>query len=377
MKMQCPRCGVKGSLDDAYVGKKIECPRCKNMFLADPKLVRAVDQGRENRGEIVPESEDQGREGEEDTTADALAAAAAEKTSELKEEITGTPDTDITEANIPDESADAVSTGTEAAAPGAEESRAEKTIAEPETVARVDSGPASALAAAPEELATPGPLQDVACPAGEFSLGKALSTAWALTSGVKAPIWVGLLISHGALVALVSGVTALAVLTGQSPEGIVGAVGELVSSALSAIFTAGLMFMGVKRATGRRVVWKDVFSGFEVSGKILVAAILQMLLVTIGFLLLILPGIYLMVGYLLTMPLIIDKKLTPWQAMEASRQAIHTIWWKMLGLYFLVGLICAVSAIPFGIGLIWTIPMSVILCGVVYDNLFPAQKKAD
>jgi hypothetical protein len=210
-----------------------------------------------------------------------------------------------------------------------------------------------------------------------FSIGGAIREAWDLTSGIKGAIWGGLLITYGLLFALAFGFEILTAVSGQFEGGAVGLVFELVISALSTILTGGLMFMGVKKALGRRVVWKDVFSGFNVSGKIIIAAFLQMLLIVIGCLLLVLPGIYLMVGYFLTIPLIIEQKMSPWQAMEASRKAIHNVWWKICGLYFVVGLIIGVSAIPFGIGLIWTLPMSVVLVGVVYRYLFPAKKKAD
>ena len=32
MKMHCPHCGVKGSVDDSYIGRKVRCPKCQNVF---------------------------------------------------------------------------------------------------------------------------------------------------------------------------------------------------------------------------------------------------------------------------------------------------------------------------------------------------------
>jgi uncharacterized membrane protein len=90
---------------------------------------------------------------------------------------------------------------------------------------------------------------------------------------------------------------------------------------------------------------------------------------------LILPGIYLTVGYAMTVPLIVDRKMSPWQAMEASRKAIHGEWWKIFGLFLVVGLIFMVSALPLGLGFIWTWPMFVVLGGLVYRALFGIEKR--
>jgi len=116
------------------------------------------------------------------------------------------------------------------------------------------------------------------------------------------------------------------------------------------------------------------FKGFSVAWKIFVVAILQTILITIGLFLLILPGIYLIIGYMMTLPLIVDKGLSPWQAMETSRKAIHRVWWKIAGLSLIVGFIITISAIPLGLGLIWSWPLAIIMVGVVYCKLFGAEK---
>ena len=42
MKIYCPHCGVKGSADDSYSGRKIKCPKCQGMF--DLTSDMAIDQ---------------------------------------------------------------------------------------------------------------------------------------------------------------------------------------------------------------------------------------------------------------------------------------------------------------------------------------------
>lgn len=329
MKIQCPHCGVKGSLAEAYAGKNVRCPKCRALFPA----------GREHPPAVAPDAESVPQP-EENTTGAVVDGAAA------------------------------------APLPGAEIDKGENLDIGPPPVEKASGGQAGGSAAEERKvppLSEQGSIQDVPI----FNLGRLINRAWNLTRGVKAPIWGGLLITYGVVLVLVVVLAALTAAAGEGDAGLVGMIVELASSALSTLFTAGLMFMGVKRATGRRVVWKDVLSGFTPWAKLLIAAILKMLLVVVGFMLLILPGIYLLVGYLFTFPLIIDKNMSPWEAMETSRKAIHKVWWKMLGLYFVVGLICFLSAIPFGIGLIWTLPLAVVLYGVVYNALFGAQTTTD
>ena len=76
----------------------------------------------------------------------------------------------------------------------------------------------------------------------------------------------------------------------------------------------------------------------------------------------------------MTYPLIIEKDLSPWEAMEASRKAIHHHWFQVFGLFFVMGLIFMISALPLGIGTFWTMPMGVIMFGIVYRTIFGAEK---
>jgi hypothetical protein len=213
-----------------------------------------------------------------------------------------------------------------------------------------------------------------------FTVGGVLREAWAKTTGAKAAVWAGSAVMYLVLLALVAVGAVLLPAQSTTPgaTGLAATVGEmlftLVIKAVSAIFVAGLLFMGIRKVAGESISWKMVFRGGSVAGKIIVATILQTLLVGIGFLLLVLPGIYLAIGYAMTLPLIIDRHMSPWQAMEASRKAIHREWWKIAGIFVVMGLIFAVSMVPLGIGIIWSWPMFVILGGVVYRWLFGIEK---
>ncbi len=39
MKLHCPHCGVKGSAEDSYNGRKVKCPKCQGVFTLEPDMV--------------------------------------------------------------------------------------------------------------------------------------------------------------------------------------------------------------------------------------------------------------------------------------------------------------------------------------------------
>ena len=83
----------------------------------------------------------------------------------------------------------------------------------------------------------------------------------------------------------------------------------------------------------RRAVRKDFF-------KLFFAFILFYLAIALGFVLLIIPGIYMVVAYsLVSTNIILDKDLGISDAFKESRRLISDNWWRSLGLGLIVGII--------------------------------------
>jgi hypothetical protein len=215
-----------------------------------------------------------------------------------------------------------------------------------------------------------------------FSVSGAIREAWEKTKGAKGAIWAGSAMMYLVVLLTLVVVSVLAKVFSTMDNPIVGTIGtsffQFLGDMVGTIFIGGLLHMGIKKATGHPIEWKMVFAGFSKAGRIVVAAMLSGIMILLGFLLLILPGIYLCVGYGLAIPLIIEKNFSPWQALEASRKAIHKIWWKVFALWLCMFIVNMLAALPLGIGLIWTVPMSFVAIGVVYRHLFPSEeRKAD
>lgn len=72
--------------------------------------------------------------------------------------------------------------------------------------------------------------------------------------------------------------------------------------------------------------------------RLMTVGMLQQIVTSAGYLLLIIPGIYLQVIWCFALFLVVDKGLEPWAALEASRKAVAKNWFRMamiLGIAFL------------------------------------------
>lgn len=209
----------------------------------------------------------------------------------------------------------------------------------------------------------------------DFSIGALLSEAWQLTKGTKGIIIGGFLVFYVAMFIasfVIGGI--LGIFTLFSGNFVLIIISQVVTTILASAaaypFMAGLNMVGIRRAAGQPYSFNEIFSHFGRTVPLLLTALIMMVLIYLGFILLLLPGIYLAVAYMLAIPLVVERGLSPWQALEASRKAISQHWFKAFGLFLLLGLIVAISAIPLGIGLIWTIPLFVVAMGVLYRTIF-------
>jgi hypothetical protein len=245
---------------------------------------------------------------------------------------------------------------------------------------KIEPSATDALGAAPlageEQLSEDGDGAQSTAGEGQkqFTVGGVIKDAWDGIKGIKGAVWAGSALMYLVLLVIIAGGAFLMPATTSEDLGLGGyilpSLFQIVTQVVSMLFIAGLLFMGIRKVAGDVVSWKMIFHGFSFTGKIIVVSILQFILVSIGFLLLILPGIYLAVGYAMAIPLIVDKNLSPWQALETSRKAVHKVWWKVAALYIIMSLLFMVAAIPLGIGLIWVWPMIMVAAGVVYHHLF-------
>ncbi|MBE9112069.1 hypothetical protein IQ273_21930 [Nodosilinea sp. LEGE 07298] len=163
----------------------------------------------------------------------------------------------------------------------------------------------------------------------------------------------------------------------NSDEPVPGGILNFAFNVITPALTAGYYFVAFQLARGRDAVFGDFFLGFNKFLPIFLTALVAGILTAIGFVLLILPGIYLAVAYLFAQPLVIDKSADFWQAMETSRKLITKKWFSFFGLLLLLFLLNLAGAIVLGIGLLVTVPLSVCIISAAYEDIVGLNSVAE
>lgn len=131
----------------------------------------------------------------------------------------------------------------------------------------------------------------------------------------------------------------------------------------------GFGLLGIRAAMGRDISISTLFEPYGMAIPLIAMYILELLLTTLGFMLFLLPGIYLSVAYAFAPILMIEKGMGVWESLEASRKAVTAYWWRFLFLNLTIGLLAVLGALTI-IGAIWVMPVVLIALGLVYTATF-------
>jgi hypothetical protein len=147
--------------------------------------------------------------------------------------------------------------------------------------------------------------------------------------------------------------------------------------AVGIVLVGGLDYVFIRRIRGDAVQVGDVFAGFNLAFiQLTLAGLVKALLTSLGFMLCILPGIYLGVGYVFALPLVIDKQMEFWPAMEVSRRVVHRHWWSVFALVIVLALIACAGFLVCIVGAFVTIPVASASLMFVYEDLFGPEALA-
>lgn len=153
--------------------------------------------------------------------------------------------------------------------------------------------------------------------------------------------------------------------------------GNLIFNILSPVLGAGFYFVSFQIARNRPKNFSDFFNGFQKFLPLFLTSLVSGVLIFIGMIFLIIPGIYLAVSYMFSQMLVIDKNLNFWSAMETSRQLIGKRWFSFLGFGILLGLLVMAGFLVFGIGALVTIPLSTCVLAAAYEDIVGLNSVAE
>jgi len=145
----------------------------------------------------------------------------------------------------------------------------------------------------------------------------------------------------------------------------------LVDVIVSGPFQAGWFYFAFANLRGQPANFQTFFEGFRWRRlpSLINVSVFPSVLTAIGFVLLVLPGIYFSVAYLFAMPLVVDHGLKFWPAMETSRQIVSRNWFGLFGLVLAFIAVNFIGLLLLGVGLLVTIPWSFCTLAVAYERI--------
>jgi serine/threonine protein kinase len=195
-----------------------------------------------------------------------------------------------------------------------------------------------------------------------------LRRGWAL---VRNDFWPLVGMSAFVMVVLSAASSSGVVLSDGQSSGTTSILGILLSGPLM----GGLYLYFLKKIRREAAGVETAFTGFRHPfPHLVIAGFLATLLTTLGFLCLILPGIYLFVAWIFTFPLIVDRRLEFWPAMRLSRKIISKHWWKFLGFLLVLALINLAGIAACCVGLFITFPITFAALTYAYEDIIGAVK---
>lgn len=198
----------------------------------------------------------------------------------------------------------------------------------------------------------------------QFSIGEAISYGWNTTIR-NLGFWIVLLIVAAVIQAIPS---ILGAGVGRAGSGVALLI-QIIAIVLSTLVTMGLLKAAVMFVDGRRPTADNLIGTARFFLNYLAASILYSLIVTIGLILLIIPGIYFAIRYQFFGFLIVDRGVGPLESLSQSATLTQGVKWKLLGLDVLTIVIFWIGALAFLVGLFFAIPTILLAQACVYRTL--------
>ena len=148
-----------------------------------------------------------------------------------------------------------------------------------------------------------------------------------------------------------------------------GLIGGIVGALISAYIRLGVMKISLKAVDKKELKYDDIWSINTIFWPYLIASILFGVSVALGSILLIVPGIMIAIAWMFYTYLIIDKGLQPVEALKKSAEITKGYRWQLFGFMIVLVLINIAGAIVLGIGLLWTVPTTMIALAHMYRQL--------
>lgn len=138
---------------------------------------------------------------------------------------------------------------------------------------------------------------------------------------------------------------------------------------LNMLVSLGGIKISLSLVDNKKAEFSDLFNAYPLLFNFIISSILYALIIVFGLVLLIVPGIIFGIMFHFYSYLIVDKKLGPIESLKESKRLTSGSKWKL----FLFGLVLALlnigGAVVFLVGLLITVPITMLSYAYVYRKL--------
>jgi hypothetical protein len=156
-------------------------------------------------------------------------------------------------------------------------------------------------------------------------------------------------------------------------------IGWLAAAAIHEPLIAGFIIVSAKLLQQREPTFADFFGGFQYRYflPLVLLGVISRILISVGLILLIIPGLYLAVSYIFASVFVVDQRLDFWPAMEASRRFVTPRWFSFFTFLLLLVLVNFVGCMALIVGILVSIPVSWCTLMAAYADLLGIKSQFD
>ena len=148
-----------------------------------------------------------------------------------------------------------------------------------------------------------------------------------------------------------------------------GRFGNILARLVEIYINAGVLKVIINDLNGKEPELFDLFTAGDIYLNFLIASILYGLIVGVGTIFFIIPGIILGVMFQFYKYAIVDKKLGIIESLNYSKELTSGYRWTIFGIDVVLILINVAGVLLLGIGLLFTVPLTFIAEALMYKKL--------
>jgi hypothetical protein len=219
-----------------------------------------------------------------------------------------------------------------------------------------------------DERLRPGSIAQTLAGEADLRVGAVVREAWSHLPGIKLPMLAAGVLVYGGVLLIIGLFGPLLEADQPGFNSVFQLLAQIAVSALLYPFLAGVFLFGLRRSQGAEVRFDLLFSQYSRVIPLLLVGLLQSFAVTLGLLILIVPGLYLAQALSLSVALKAERDLPVFECLALSMRLVNKAFWRVALLSLISGLLILLGFLSV-IGWIWTLPWAALIFSITYRQL--------